>query len=50
MDRLMRGEKLDPPKALVESEPAEAPRAAEAPRGGETLEPFAPPAPRPAGA
>jgi cell division protease FtsH len=50
MDRLMRGEKLDPPKALVENEPAEAPRAAEAPRGGETLEPFAPPAPRPAGA
>ena len=50
MDRLMRGEKLDPVKAVVEAEPAESARPAEAPRGGETLEPFAPPAPRPAGA
>jgi cell division protease FtsH len=49
MDRLMRGEKLDPVKAVVE-EPAENARPAEAPRGGETIEPFAPPAPRPAGA
>ena len=49
MDRLMRGEKLDPVKAVVE-EPAEPARAAEAPRGGESIEPFAPPAPRPAGA
>ena len=50
MDKLMRGEKLDPPKAVVEPELPETSRGAEAPRAGEGIEPFAPPAPRPAGA
>ena len=48
--RLMRGEKLDPPKLAVEPESAEPARTADAPRGGEALEGFGPPAPRPAGA
>jgi len=51
MDRLMRGEKLDPPKTTMEQE-IEATRNPEAPAPsrGEGLEPFGPPAPRPAGA
>jgi len=52
MDKLMRGEKLDPPKPSMDAETAEAVRASEAApaRASEGIEPFAPPAPRPAGA
>jgi cell division protease FtsH len=52
MDKLMRGEKLDPPKPTAEPEPAEAARVADAApaRTSGESEPFAPAAPRPAGA
>ena len=52
MDRLMRGEKLEPPKPTIEPESPDAGRPPEAApaRAGEGIEPFAPPAPRPAGA
>jgi len=53
LNRLLRGEKLEPPQRRVE--PAEAADQAAtgkepAKAGGGPLEPFAPPEPRPAGA
>ena len=53
LNRLLRGEKLEPPQRRVE--PAEATDQAAtgkepAKAGGGPLEPFAPPEPRPAGA
>jgi cell division protease FtsH len=54
MDRVLRGEKLEPLRPATEPEPAsEAAAAAQEPAketAGEKLEPFPPPAPRPAGA
>jgi cell division protease FtsH len=53
MDRVLRGEKLEPLRPAVEVEPAAEPAAAAEPpkdTPGEKLETFPPPAPRPAGA